>query len=374
MRQPPCCLRRARTSTACARWLPESGTPGWWPRPDPRSSPTPRKVFIPITRLCRDRCHYCTFVETPGHADRDGRAPYLSPDEILDLARQGAELGCLEALFTLGDRPEDRWPEARAWLDEQGYDSTLAYCRAMAIRVLEETGLLPHLNPGVMTWEEMNRLKAVSPSLGMMLETTSIRLHTEPGQAHFGSPDKDPVARLRVLADAGRLAIPFTTGLLVGIGENLHERAETIFALRQVSREYGSVQEVIVQNFRAKPDTAMRHSRRPRPRRVPRGDRRHPPRPRAPGTCPGAPEPGRPRGVPRAAGRGHRRLGRRLSPHPRPREPRAPVAVPRSATNDQRRGRVRAASPADHPPGVRAARRAVARSATLGPRGGPRGP
>jgi len=217
------------------------------------------KVFIPVTRLCRDRCHYCTFVTVPGKLAAEGKAPYLSPDEILAIARDGAALGCLEALFTLGDRPEDRWPEARAWLDEQGYDSTLAYVRAMAIRVLEETGLLPHLNPGVMSWEELNRLKPVSPSMGMMLETTSTRLFTEKGQAHHGSPDKDPAVRLRVLEDAGRLSIPFTTGLLVGIGETLEERAETIFALRRIARTYGHVQEVIVQNFRAKPDTAMRH-------------------------------------------------------------------------------------------------------------------
>ncbi|WP_395694042.1 bifunctional FO biosynthesis protein CofGH [Nocardioides sp.] len=218
------------------------------------------KVFIPVTRLCRDRCHYCTFVETPAQATREGRAPYLSPDEILSIAAQGAELGCLEALFTLGDRPEDRWPEAQAWLDEQGYDSTLAYVRAMAVRVLEETGLLPHLNPGVMSWEEMNRLKPVSPSMGMMLETTSRRLYETKGLAHHGSPDKDPAVRLRVLEDAGRLSIPFTTGLLVGIGETLAERAETIFALRATMKAYGAVQEVIVQNFRAKPDTAMRHA------------------------------------------------------------------------------------------------------------------
>jgi FO synthase len=218
------------------------------------------KVFIPVTRLCRDRCHYCTFVETPAQAAREGRAPYLSPDEIVAIAAQGAALGCTEALFTLGDRPEDRWPEAQAWLDEQGYDSTLAYVRAMAVRVLEETGLLPHLNPGVMSWEEMNRLKPVSPSMGMMLETTSRRLFETKGQAHFGSPDKDPTVRLRVLEDAGRLSIPFTTGILVGIGETLAERAESIFAIRRVARQYGHVQEVIVQNFRAKPDTAMRHS------------------------------------------------------------------------------------------------------------------
>lgn len=218
------------------------------------------KVFIPVTKLCRDRCHYCTFVETPGQLQRAGHAMFLSPDEILDIAKKGAELGCLEALFTLGDRPEDRWPEAQEWLDEQGYDSTLAYVRAMAVRVLEETGLLPHLNPGVMSWEELNRLKPVSPSMGMMLETTSRRLFETKGEAHYGSPDKDPAVRLRVLEDAGRLSIPFTTGLLVGIGETLTERAETILALRQVSRAYGSVQEVIVQNFRAKPDTAMRHT------------------------------------------------------------------------------------------------------------------
>ncbi len=225
------------------------------------------KVFIPVTRLCRDRCHYCTFVETPQQgrrqAAREGDAdwaPYLSPDEIVAIAAHGAELGCAEALFTLGDRPEDRWPEAQAWLDEQGYDSTLAYVRAMAVRVLEETGMLPHLNPGVMSWEEMNRLKPVAPSMGMMLETTSRRLFEQKGQAHFGSPDKDPEVRLRVLEDAGRLSVPFTTGLLLGIGETLAERAESIFAVRKVARQYGHIQEVIVQNFRAKPDTAMRHS------------------------------------------------------------------------------------------------------------------
>ncbi|HLN78526.1 MAG TPA: bifunctional FO biosynthesis protein CofGH [Nocardioidaceae bacterium] len=216
------------------------------------------KVFIPLTRLCRDRCHYCTFVTTPSKLAAEGQAPYLSPDEVLAIASQGAELGCKEALFTLGDRPEDRWPAAARWLDEKGYDSTLDYVRAMAVLVLEETGLLPHVNPGVMSWEEINRLKPVSPSMGMMLETTSTRLFTEKGQAHYGSPDKDPAVRLRVLEDAGRLNVPFTTGLLVGIGETVTERAESIFALRKVARQYGHVQEVIVQNFRSKPDTAMR--------------------------------------------------------------------------------------------------------------------
>lgn len=217
-----------------------------------------RKVFVPITRLCRDRCHYCTFVTVPGKLRAAGHGMYLEPDEILDIARRGSELGCKEALFTLGDRPEDRWPEARQWLDERGYDSTLDYVRAMAIRVLEETGLLPHLNPGVMSWAEMSRLKPVAPSMGMMLETTSARLFTEQGECHYGSPDKDPAVRLQVLTDAGRLSVPFTTGILVGIGETLTERAESIAAIRKSHKAFGHIQEVIVQNFRAKGDTAMR--------------------------------------------------------------------------------------------------------------------
>ena len=207
-----------------------------------------RKVFVPLTRLCRDRCHYCTFATVPGRLP----APFLSVDEVVELARQGAALGCKEALFTLGDRPEERWDAARAWLDEAGYDSTLAYVRACAIAVLEQTGLLPHLNPGVMTWAEIQRLKPVAPSLGMMLETTA------DVPAHAGSPDKVPAVRLRVLEDAGRHAVPFTTGLLVGIGETLRDRAETVFAIRAAHRRHGHVQEVIVQNFRAKDDTAMR--------------------------------------------------------------------------------------------------------------------
>ena len=213
-----------------------------------------RKVFIPLTRLCRDRCGYCTFATVPHKV----HSAYLEPDEVLAIAREGAKLGCKEALFTLGDRPEDRWTAAREWLDARGYDDTLSYVRAMAIRVLEETGLLPHLNPGVLSWADFQRLKPVAPSMGMMLETTSARLFTEKGQPHFGSPDKDPKVRLRVLEDAGRVNVPFTTGILIGIGETLAERAESIFAIRQVSREYGGIQEVIVQNFRAKPDTKMR--------------------------------------------------------------------------------------------------------------------
>ena len=217
-----------------------------------------KKVFIPLTRLCRDKCHYCTFVTVPGKLRRDGHGMYLSPDEVLDIARKGAALGCKEALFTLGDKPEDRWPEAREWLDAHGYDDTLAYVRAMSIRVLEETGLLPHLNPGVLSWTDLQRLKPVAPSMGMMLETVATRLWSEPGGPHYGSPDKDPAVRLRVLEDAGRSSVPFTTGLLIGIGETYAERAEGLFAIRRVARQYQGIQEVIVQNFRAKPDTAMR--------------------------------------------------------------------------------------------------------------------
>ena len=216
-----------------------------------------RKVFIPVTHLCRDICHYCTFVTVPGKLAASGRGTYLEPDEIVAIAGRGAELGCKEALFTLGDRPEARWPQARQWLDERGYDSTLAYLRAMAIRVLEETGLLPHLNPGVMSWAELSRLKPVAPSMGMMLETTSRRLFEVKGQAHYGSPDKDPAVRMRTLTDAGRLSIPFTTGLLVGIGETLAERADTVHAIRRAHKEFGHIQEVIVQNFSAKDATAM---------------------------------------------------------------------------------------------------------------------
>ena len=213
-----------------------------------------RKVFVPLTRLCRDRCHYCTFATTPGRLD----APYLSPDQVLDIARRGAELGCKEALFTLGDRPEDRWPAARDWLDARGYDDTLGYVRAMAILVLEETGLLPHLNPGVLSWAELQRLKPVSASMGLMLETTARNLWAEPGECHFGSPDKEPSVRLRSIEDAARSNVPFTTGILVGIGESLADRADSLFELRRIARQYGAIQEVIIQNFRAKPDTAMR--------------------------------------------------------------------------------------------------------------------
>jgi FO synthase len=216
------------------------------------------KVFIPLTMLCRDHCHYCTFAKPPARLD----APFLTPEEVLSIAEAGRTMGCKEALFTLGDRPEDRYDVARAWLAERGYSSTLDYVRAVAIRVIEGTGLLPHLNPGVMSYEELARLKHVAASMGIMLETSSDRL-AERGGPHFGSPDKIPAVRLRTIEDAGRLAIPFTTGVLVGIGETVRERAASLFAIRDLARRYHHIQEVIVQNFRAKPGTAMHDAPEP---------------------------------------------------------------------------------------------------------------
>jgi len=217
-----------------------------------------RKVFIPLTMLCRDHCHYCTFAKPPAKLD----APFLTPEEVVAIAARGREAGCKEALFTLGDQPELRYPEARGWLAARGYSSTLDYVRAVAIRVIEETGLLPHLNPGVMSYEAIARLKQVSASMGIMLETTSDRLAAK-GGPHFGSPDKTPAVRIRTLDDAGRMAVPFTTGILVGIGETFLERAQTILAIRDLHRRYRHIQEVIVQNFRAKPVTAMHDAPEP---------------------------------------------------------------------------------------------------------------
>jgi len=215
-----------------------------------------RKVFVPLTTLCRDRCHYCIFVDTPGQLLKKHKPMYMSPEQVLAVVRQGQALGCKEALLTLGDRPEDRWPEARAWLDEHGFASTLDYVAHIARRITAETGLLAHLNPGVMSADELRMLRPTAPSMGMMLETTSRRLFEESGQVHFGSPDKDPAVRLEVIENAGRERIPFTTGILVGIGETLRDRAESLVALREAHERHGHVQEVIVQNFRAKPRTA----------------------------------------------------------------------------------------------------------------------
>jgi FO synthase len=211
-----------------------------------------RKVFVPLTMLCRDYCHYCTFAKPPARLE----SPFLTPEQVVAIADAGRQRGCKEALFTLGDKPEDRYPAAREWLEARGFSSTLDYLRSVAIRVIEETGLLPILNPGVMSWEDMARLKHVSASMGLMLESTSERL-VQKGGAHFGSPDKVPGVRLRTIEDAGRLSIPFTTGILVGIGETLRDRAESLLAIRDLHRKYRHVQEVIVQNFVPKPRTAM---------------------------------------------------------------------------------------------------------------------
>lgn len=216
-----------------------------------------RKVFVPLTTLCRDRCHYCIFVDTPGQLNLLRKPAYMSPEQVLTVVRQGQDMGCKEALLTLGDRPEERWPEARAWLDQHGFASTIDYVAHIARLITAETGMLVHANPGVMHPDELAALRPVSPSMGMMLETTSRRLYEEPGQVHFGSPDKDPDLRLRVIDDAGVAGIPFTTGILVGIGETVRDRAESLVALRDSDERHGHVQEVIVQNFRAKPRTAM---------------------------------------------------------------------------------------------------------------------
>ncbi len=217
-----------------------------------------RKVFIPLTHLCRDVCHYCTFARPP----RPGERAYMTPDEILEIARAGAAAGCKEALFTLGDKPELRYKAARRELDEMGYESTIAYLAAMAGLVLRETGLLPHANPGVMTREEIALLRRVSISQGIMLESASERL-AQKGGPHFGSPDKRPAARIETIRLAGELAAPFTSGILIGIGETRRERVESLLALRDLHEEYGHIQEIIVQNFRAKPGTKMANAPEP---------------------------------------------------------------------------------------------------------------
>ncbi len=217
------------------------------------------KIFAPLTMLCRDRCGYCTFAKPPARLD----TPYLSEDEALELATRGAALGCFEALFTLGEGPEDRYPQARAWLAERGFESTVDYLFAVAKRVLDETGLLPHANAGALSEVELLRLRAVSPSQGMMIETLADRLH-ESGGAHFDAPDKTAARRLATLDAAGRARVPFTTGILVGIGETRAERIEALVAIANSHLEHGHVQEVIVQNFLPKAGTAM-HKTEPCP-------------------------------------------------------------------------------------------------------------
>ncbi|MFW7343131.1 5-amino-6-(D-ribitylamino)uracil--L-tyrosine 4-hydroxyphenyl transferase CofH [Pollutimonas sp. H1-120] len=209
-----------------------------------------RKVFVPLTRLCRDVCHYCTFATTP----KPGESAYLSKEEVIDIARAGQRMGCSEVLFTLGDKPELRYQSAREQLSELGYSTTIEYLTAMCQAVVEETGLLPHANPGVMSEQELAMLRLWSVSQGIMLESASRRL-CEKGQVHYGSPDKDPALRLDTIRTAGKLSIPFTTGILIGIGETRTERIESLLALRTLHEEYGHIQEIIIQNFRAKAAT-----------------------------------------------------------------------------------------------------------------------
>jgi 7,8-didemethyl-8-hydroxy-5-deazariboflavin synthase CofG subunit len=213
-----------------------------------------RKVFLPLTNLCRDYCGYCTFRRDPG----DTGAHTMKPEEVLAVARAGEKLGCTEALFSLGDKPELLFPEMRETLRHLGYKSTLHYLEAMCELVLRETSLLPHPNPGLLSAEWIGRLAAVSPSMGLMLETTNYSL-LAPGAAHDNAPDKVPAKRLRTIEEAGKQGVPFTTGLLIGIGETPEDRVETLLAIRGLHVRYGHIQEVIVQNFRAKPSIPMAH-------------------------------------------------------------------------------------------------------------------
>ena len=217
-----------------------------------------KKVFIPLTHLCRDVCHYCTFARTPKRIDQ----PYMAVEQVLELCHQGAAEGCQEALFTLGEKPELRYKAARDALAELGFESTIDYVIEVAGRVLKETGLIPHINAGNMTAEEIDRLRQVSASMGIMLESASSRL-CEKGMPHYGSPDKDPKTRLETIELAGRAQVPFTSGILIGIGETRLERIESFLALRRAHEKHGHLQEVIVQNFRAKPNTKMAQAPEP---------------------------------------------------------------------------------------------------------------
>ena len=212
-----------------------------------------KKVFIPLTNLCRDYCGYCTFRKDPGQAG----AHTMTPDEVLAVAEAGARLGCREALFSLGDRPEAIFPEMRETLERFGHRTTLSYLAQMCERVLNETSLLPHANPGLMGRRDLSTLRQFSPSMGIMLESVSGRLMAR-GMPHDNAPDKVPRLRLKTIEEAGRLRIPFTTGILIGIGETLDERIDSLLAIRELHDRYGHIQEVIIQNFRAKADIPMR--------------------------------------------------------------------------------------------------------------------
>ena len=285
-----------------------------------------RKVFIPLTHLCRDICHYCTFAKVP----RDAGAPYLDLDQVLTIARAGATAGCKEALFTLGDKPELRYPAARRWLRAQGFDSTVDYLHEAAERVLTETGLLPHLNPGVLTLEDLQRLRPASASMGLMLETTADRL-SQRGGPHWGSLDKAPAVRLATLRAAARRRSRSPRGLLIGIGETRRERIEALLAIRDLHDLYGHVQEIIIQNFRAKSPLQWRTRSSPRWRSTCGRWRRR-------GWCSGPPcqsisNPMRWVGWCAQA----LMTGGRIAGHARPRESRGALATPVRARDPHRR-------------------------------------
>jgi 7,8-didemethyl-8-hydroxy-5-deazariboflavin synthase CofG subunit len=245
-----CSDQEVRELTAAARAAKE--------RFKPRIITYSRKVFLPLTNLCRDYCGYCTFRRDPGEPG----AHTMTPEEVLEVVRAGEKVGCAEALFSLGDKPELDFPEMRDQLHRLGYNSTLQYLEAMCALVLRETSLLPHPNPGLLSSEWLKRLAVYSPSIGLMLESTSNEL-MRPGRAHDNAPDKVPSKRLKTIEDAGKLGIPFTTGLLIGIGETPEDRVDTLIAIRDLHRRYGHIQEVIVQNFRVKAAIPMHASPEP---------------------------------------------------------------------------------------------------------------
>jgi FO synthase len=223
-----------------------------------------RKVFVPLTTLCRDRCTYCTFAKPPGAGGE-----YMTLDEVVEMARAGGRYGCTEALLTLGDQPEDRWPAAQAFLEERGFSSTMEYVRVASELIVERTSLFPHANPGVMTPAQIEWLRRTNVSMGLMLENISDRL-TDVGMPHFGSPDKVPSVRVETIEAAGKARVPFTTGVLIGIGETPREIIESLMALASLHERHGHVQEVIVQNFQPKADTPMRKRATPTPEFVAR--------------------------------------------------------------------------------------------------------
>ena len=315
-----------------------------------------RKVFIPLTKLCRDSCHYCTFAHPP----RRGERSYLTPEEVIAIAQAGAAAGCREALFTLGDKPELRYRAARDELAALGHQTTISYLAAMSALVLQQTGLLPHLNPGVMSAREIADLRQVSVSQGLMLETAADRL-SQRGGPHFGSPDKRPAVRLEMIKAAGEAAVPFTSGILIGIGETRGERLQALLHLRDLHERHGHLQEIIIQNFRAKPGTRMAEPRRARPRRSSLDHCRRPHPVRGGHEHPGAAQ-SLSGGAAASHCGGHQRLGRRLAGHAGPCESGAALAGARSSRARNRQVRQGAGRASRHLPGLCPAAGSLART------------